>query len=158
MGKVNVSNILGFRETYFLFVYSCAVTFLVRVKLCPRIQVTIKGVTWHVAATSSDIGWTLHLAMGAVLLEYILAISWSHYYSNRRLSCFLPQTHVAGSRRTERPCSNPSCFVACHEDLSFFSFCFCDGDQIHSFLCAQYVLGYTPHQYIRASIYSAVKQ
>lgn len=33
-----------------------------------------------------DIGCTPHLAICAVLLEWILAISWSHYYSNTRLS------------------------------------------------------------------------
>lgn len=39
------------------------------------------------AGTSSDIGCTLHLTMCAVLLEWILAISWNPYYSNRRLPC-----------------------------------------------------------------------
>lgn len=80
------------------------------------------------AGTSSDIGCTLHLTMCAVLLEWILAISWNPYFSNRRLPCSSkPIWQEVKGRKTILK----SQLVHCHEDLRFF-FCFCAGDQTHS--------------------------
>lgn len=58
-------------------------------KLCPRMPGDHQGghLTCGCYPFRHNIVCTLYLSMCAVLLEWTLAISWSHYYSNRRLSC-----------------------------------------------------------------------